>query len=311
MKRFPRILPIYFLGFLLLLVAFVVQRRLSEIRRLSEEAGQSDAQTPAAAVPTATHTPDGIRIRGAVPGEWTHDWDAARELARTEHLPFLALFTASDWNRWHKFFAKRVLDTPEWKEWAERRRVVLAWVNQPNDASLVPPGALDRNRRLARELNASAFPAPVLVAPATAKPLDRYHVSDRTSAEDFCAWLQRTWLDTRPGGPKALLSEDDRAVLEALNEEREPLRRAYESLLETERAAHAALVAQSPTTDRLTAWARESDVRLETAREPLDAVQRRIDVLYAKAMDAALPEVSEAPEAPEIAEPADGPDINR
>lgn len=246
--------------------------------------------TPPAPASTAgsTYTRDGVRIAGAEPGEWTHDWDAARALARRERLPLLALFTASDWNRWHKFLALRVLDTDEWRQWAVRRRIVLAWINLPNDATLVPSGALERNRRLARELDASAFPAALLVAPIAGSVINRYHVTDRTSASEFIAWLQSSWLDSRPGGPRPLLSEEDRAALEALRVEALPLEKEYARVLAAERAAHDALVARETTTDVLSAWARESDARLEAARAPLDVLRRRMDALYDKAMDAAL-----------------------
>ena len=236
----------------------------------------------------ATHTPDGVRIRGAAPGEWTHDWEAARELARKERLPLLALFTASDWNRWHKFLARRVLDTPEWKDWAVRRRIVLAWVNIPNDESLLPAGAKPRNMALARELGATAYPAALLVAPVAGRPIDRYHVTDATSAEEFISWLQTTWLDNLPGGPKPLLSEDDRVGLEALREEAAPLEKEYDRVLREENDAHAALVAKRASTEELAAWAKESDLRLAAARGPLDALRRKIDVYYAKAMDAII-----------------------
>ena len=250
--------------------------------------------TPAgAAIPAqtadSTHTPDGIRIHGAAPGEWTHDWNAARELARRQRLPFLALFTASDWNRWHKFLAQRVLDTAEWKEWAVRRRVVLAWVNIPNDESLLPAGAKPRNMALARELGATAYPAAMLVAPVAGRAIDRYHVTNATSAEEFISWLQTTWLDNLPGGPKPLLSDADRTALETLRETAAPLEKEYARVLQEEHDAHDVLVAKKVSTEALAAWAKESDARIAAARAPFDAIRREIDVYYAKAMDAAVP----------------------
>lgn len=292
-RRFPAYIPV--LAILLAIVALVARWHFLS----GNEAQDSDVpatSSPAdAAVPQPSHTPDGIRVRGAEPGEWTHDWDAARDLARREKLPFLALFTASDWNRWHKFLAKRVLDTPEWKDWAVRRRVVLAWVNIPNDESLLPAGAKPRNMARARELGATAYPAAMLVAPAAGRPIDRYHVTSATSAEEFISWLQTTWLDNRPGGPKPLLSDDDRVALEALREEAAPLEKEYTRVLQEENDAHDALVAQKPTTEALGAWAKESDARIDAARKPLDAVRRRIDVYYGKAMDAAVAEAVAQP----------------
>ena len=211
-----------------------------------------------------------------------------KELPLTENSPMLALFTASDWNRWHKFLALRVLDTPEWQDWAKRRHVALAWMNLPNDDSLLPAGARQRNLRLARELGATAYPAALLVAPAAGTAIARYHVTDRTAAGEFIAWLQAAWLDHRPGGPKPLLSDEDRAALEALREELLPLEKRYNEVLEAERAAHAELVAKQTATDVLSAWAKESDKRLEEVRAPLDTVRAKINEYYTKAMDEAL-----------------------
>ena len=278
----------------LLVVAFLVTQPFSCLARMPFGSSGDDAAGEAAAVPApaaesaATHTPDGIRIHGAEFGEWTHDWDAARELARRERVPMLALFTASDWNRWHKFLALRVLDTPEWQDWAKRRHVALAWMNLPNDDSLLPAGARPRNLRLARELGATAYPAALLVAPAAGTAIARYHVTDRTAAGEFIAWLQAAWLDHRPGGPKPLLSDEDRAALEALREELLPLEKRYNEVLEAERAAHAELVAKQTATDVLSAWAKESDKRLEEVRAPLDTVRAKINEYYTKAMDEAL-----------------------
>ena len=279
-----------FIAFLLLLalVGVAVFSSSSARQQDADAEAAGNGTVPETAEPAATHTPDGVRIRGAEPGEWTHDWDAARDLARKEGLPLLALFTASDWNRWHKYLAMRVLDTPEWKDWAKRRRIVLAWLNIPNDESLLPPGAKPRNMALARELGATAYPAALLVAPVAGRPIDRYHVTGATTAEEFISWLQTTWLDNRPGGPKPLLSDEDRAALEALREELVPLEKRYNEVLEAERAAHAELVAKQTPTDALAAWAKESDKRLEDVRTPLDAVRAKIDAYYAKAMDAAL-----------------------
>lgn len=284
-RRIPLLVALFLL---LAFVGLMFLASSSATRQDADAEAAGNTPVPQTAQPAATHTPDGVRIRGAEPGEWTHDWDAARDLARKEGLPLLALFTASDWNRWHKYLAMRVLDTAEWRDWAKRRRVVLAWLNIPNDESLLPPGAKPRNMALARELGATAYPAALLVAPIAGRPIDRYHVTDATSAEEFISWLQTTWLDNRPGGPKPLLSDEDRAALEALREEAAPLEKEYDRVLREENDAHDALVAKKTPTEALAEWAKGSDARIAAVREPLDALRRKIDIYYAKAMDAAL-----------------------
>ena len=249
--------------------------------------GETD--TPATPAPVALpgKTPDGVRIHGAAVGEWTHDWEAAIATARAEKRPILAVFTASDWNKWHKFLDERVLSAPEWSEWASKR-LVLAWINHPNDPALVPAEYRERNRTLTRQYGADAFPAVFLLNFATRQTIDRYHVSRDTSFADFVSWFNRVYSESQPGGVKAYLSAEERAELESIRAEREPLKKAYEDAVEKSNERYHELRTAKTPTDDLAAWARENDKELAALKAPVDALDRKLDVFYAKAADSIL-----------------------
>lgn len=251
---------------------------------------EPDAAPPAPARPSSAdpnYTPDGVRIQGAAIGEWTHDWEAAVALARSEKRPLLAVFTASDWNKWHKFLDERVLSTPEWREWAAPR-LVLAWVNLPNDDALVPAGCRERNRTLTRQYGASDFPAVFLINAATRQSVNRYHVTRDTSFAEFVSWFNCVYTDSQPGGIKAYLSAEERADLEALRAEREPLKKAYEDAVSKANEEYRSFQSRTTSTEELSAWTRESDRKLAVLRAPVDAIDRKLDVHYARVADSLL-----------------------
>jgi hypothetical protein len=279
------------LGAILLAVALILLwtagRRSAAAAQAAANAKQ-EAQQAQEAAATATHTSDGIRIHGAEAGEWTHDWEAAIALGRAERRPVLALFTASDWNDWHKFLVRRVFDTKTWAAWLDKR-LVLVWINHPNNGALVPPEYRQRNLTLTRQYGADAFPAAILLSAATRQPYDRYHVTRETDAADFIAWTCRTAMDNQPGGVKAFLSAEDVAALEALREERLPLARAYEAAVKEANAEYDAFRERGTSSDGLAEWAKASDEKLAALKAPVAALDQKIAVLYAKAFDACFP----------------------
>lgn len=238
------------------------------------------------------HTWDGVRIQGANLGEWTHDWEAAVELGRLTKRPILALFTASDWNSWHRYFHSRVLDTPRWESWLGTN-LVLAWINIPNDETLLPKGARERNRLLTRQYSADAFPAPILLNPSTRQAYDRYHVSSETTADEFISWVLHTTMDHQPGGVKHFLSQDDVQALEALRAEREPLKKAYDQAVFDDNKEYDHLREIKTPTEMMTAWAKQSDEKLAALKAPVRALDDKIVVLYEKAFQKCLSEAVE------------------
>ena len=97
-------------------------------------------------VPTLVN---GIRVDGAEPGEWTHDWDAATTAAKEKGMPVFVNFTGSDWCPWCKILERQVFSQQEWSSWA-RRNVYLVRLDFPKDEKRVPEKYRGRNRELAR-----------------------------------------------------------------------------------------------------------------------------------------------------------------
>ena len=249
--------------------------------------GSDDGTPGQTTVIDPNRTPDGIRIHGAVAGEWTHDWDAAIALAREEKRPVLAIFTASDWNVWHRFVAQRIFNTPVWKEWIGKR-LVLAWINHPNDERLVPAEYVERNRTLTRQYDTTAFPALLLINAATRQAYDRYHVTRDSTPEGFISWINRTVSENQPGGVKAALNDEDRAALEELRARRRPLMEAYNAAVAEAQKEYDDMRARTVATADLVEWTRQSDAKLAEVKAPLDAVDRELDVYYAKSADSLL-----------------------
>lgn len=129
---------------------------------------------------------NGIRVDGADPGEWTHDWDAAATAARETSMPVFVNFTGSDWCPWCKILERQVFSQPEWNFWA-RRNVYLVRLDFPKDNSLVPEKYADRNRELARRYGVGGYPTCFLLDPATLKPLGRFGSSRDATPESFIA----------------------------------------------------------------------------------------------------------------------------
>lgn len=127
-----------------------------------------------------------IRIDGASPGEWTHDWDAATSAAKETGLPVFVNFTGSDWCPWCKVLARQVFSQPEWSEWA-RKNVYLVHIDFPNDKSLVPAKYRARNGDLARRYKIGGYPTCLLLDPATLEPIERFGASRDVTAAGFIA----------------------------------------------------------------------------------------------------------------------------
>ena len=97
----------------------------------------------------ATAFVNGVRVDGATPGEWTHDWDAATAATKKDGKPIFVNFTGSDWCGWCKLLRRQVFTQPEWCAWASNN-VYLVHIDFPNDKELVPEKYRERNKDLSR-----------------------------------------------------------------------------------------------------------------------------------------------------------------
>ena len=125
-----------------------------------------------------------VRVDGAFPGEWTHDWEAATAAAKKDGKPIFVNFTGSDWCGWCKLLKRLVFTQPEWSAWASNN-VYLVHIDFPNNKKLVPEKYRDRNEELARRFQVSGFPTCFLLDPATLEPLGTFGASRSLTASGF------------------------------------------------------------------------------------------------------------------------------
>ena len=97
---------------------------------------------------------------GAVPGQWTMDFDAARKVAAEKKLPLLINFTGSDWCGWCKKMQAETLSKKEFIAFASSN-LILVEVDFPNAPQ--PPAVHQANDALKDKFKVRGFPGFVLV----------------------------------------------------------------------------------------------------------------------------------------------------
>lgn len=115
-------------------------------------------------LPLAVQAAPEVDASGAVPGRWTHDYQAAAALSRAQNLPLLLNFTGSDWCIWCKRMDAAVFSTPLWHAYATN--FALAFIDFPSNASSLPDGAAERNAQLQQVHRVRGFPTFVLLSPS-------------------------------------------------------------------------------------------------------------------------------------------------
>ena len=101
---------------------------------------------------------------GSIPGEWTHDFEAARTRAQSENKYLFVNFTGSDWCGWCKLMDEHVFSKSGWKTWAAQN-LSLAIIDTPSAPALVPEKYRARNQALKKEFGIRGFPTFVMLAP--------------------------------------------------------------------------------------------------------------------------------------------------
>lgn len=105
---------------------------------------------------------EAVQIDGAKVGQWTMDFDAAKELASEKKLPLLLNFTGSDWCGWCKLMDKNVFAQKPWQEFASSN-VLLVTLDFPKDKSIVPEKYVKRNEELKNQFSVRGFPTYVIL----------------------------------------------------------------------------------------------------------------------------------------------------
>ncbi len=127
---------------------------------------------------------NGVRVDGAILGEWTHDWEAAVAAAKKDEKPIFINFTGSDWCGWCKLLKQRVFSKNEWITWASKN-VYLVHIDFPHNKELVPEKYLKRNQRLAQRYYVGGYPTCYLLNYETLNPLGRFGASRDITVSAF------------------------------------------------------------------------------------------------------------------------------
>lgn len=127
--------------------------------------------------------PEKVPAKGAEPGKWTQDYDAATAFAKEHGLPVMLKFTGSDWCGWCQMMEKTVFSTAEFAKWAEGR-VMLVTLDYPRFTATVPDEYKKRNNELVVEHQVQGFPTYV-VTDAEGKVLGRLGASRDASVDKF------------------------------------------------------------------------------------------------------------------------------
>ena len=130
--------------------------------------------------------PHAVNAEGAEAGVWTQDTDAGFALAKEAGLPILLNFTGSDWCYWCKLMDRRVFSSLAWRNWASQKKIVLLWVDFPQDKSMVPAAQQPKNRALSEKFGVRGYPTYYVVAPDGETVWGRLGASQDATAAEFC-----------------------------------------------------------------------------------------------------------------------------
>ena len=128
---------------------------------------------------------DDAAKRGAEPGKWTQDHEAAVALAKEKGLPLFLKFTGSDWCGWCMLMEEKVFSQKAFKSWAADH-IVLCSLDFPRGKNVktVPDAYRERNKRLASEYGVGGYPTYFVLSPGGAK-LGRMGAQRDYTAEKF------------------------------------------------------------------------------------------------------------------------------
>jgi thioredoxin-related protein len=124
----------------------------------------------------------------AVGAEWFTDLSKAQAQAKTENKLILLNFTAYDWVPWCDKFKKEVLDTTEFKDYADKN-LVLVEADFPAKKPQAPE-LKKTNEALKKQFNANQFPTFVLLDKEGAE-IGRQEGYEKGGAKAFIAKLDK------------------------------------------------------------------------------------------------------------------------
>ncbi len=228
-------------------------------------------------------------ISGAEVGLWTQDVAAAQALAAKLQLPLLLNFTGSDWCGWCKLMDRNVFSQDAWKQWA-KKNIVLAYIDTPQDKSLVPEKFVERNQQLSQQFAVAGYPTYVLLKADGQSVIDRLGASREATPQSFIQDLQKALLKAQPGGVKAFLNAAQIADLEKAEADLAAAQKPFDEALAQARAEYHQLNeakqqaegedAQKAAQDALDKWNNEITPKIETLNVAVQAAEGKIDAIY-------------------------------
>ncbi len=123
--------------------------------------------------------------KGAEPGKWTQDYDAALKVASEKKLPLMLNFTGSDWCGWCKLMDKNVFaDHKEWGAYA-KDNLMLVTLDFPRDKTIVPEKWVARNNELKTQFGVRGFPTYVVLESDGKTKLGQLGASREATPKNF------------------------------------------------------------------------------------------------------------------------------
>jgi protein disulfide-isomerase len=95
--------------------------------------------------------------------DWTEDYPAALARARQEHKLLLLDFTGSDWCIWCKRIDAEILDTPKFKEFADKK-LILVTLDFPRQKEQTD-ALKAQNKGLSDKYSVEGFPTLIVLDP--------------------------------------------------------------------------------------------------------------------------------------------------
>lgn len=175
----------------------------------------------------------GVLHEGAVFGQWTADFEAAKALAKKSGKDMLVAFVGHGWCKWGDDMERDVFNTDEWMNFA-KEHFVLVYVDCPDEKSegRLPEAILERNAALYKRYALPGCPFFLL----TDADGNRYDAFGATSGITPAEQIEAVEFLLARKNLKSLVSEEDYATYAAAvareKEVSSAWRKAYDEFIE-------------------------------------------------------------------------------
>jgi len=151
-----------------------------------------------------------IDDKGARPGVWTTDVEAAMKLAREKRLAVLELFIGSDWSYASGCFVKNVLVTEAWQKFVSEK-FVLVFLDFPRRDQRMTEEMRRRNEQIRVNSRISDYPS-MLFLDAEGKMLSNLRVNAMITTDELVRGVRLAYREL-PWEQEALIRRTGNAQL--------------------------------------------------------------------------------------------------